>query len=101
MLYLKQAFRSLQKNKIFSFFNIVGFAIGFAVCIVIALFAYRENTVNTFFPDAENTYRLMDAERKKMLFDNAIVPVLKERFPEIHDAFLCAPNGGKPFDQRA
>ena len=83
MLYLKQAFRSLQKNKIFSFFNIVGFAIGFAVCIIIALFAYRENTVNTFFPDSENTYRLMDAERKKMLFDHAIVPILKERFPEI------------------
>lgn len=85
MLYLKQAFRSLQKNKLFSVFNIVGFAIGFAVCIVIALFAYRENSVNTFFPDPQNTYRLIDAEKKSMLFDHAIVPVLKERFPEIEE----------------
>ncbi len=85
MLYLKQALRSLQKNKLFSIFNIVGFAIGFAVCIVIALFAYRESTVNTFFPDPKNTYRLMDAEKGDVHFDHAIVATLKERFPEIQE----------------
>ena len=52
MLHLKQAFRSLQKNKLFSILNIFGFAIGFTVCIIIALYVYRENSVNSFFPDA-------------------------------------------------
>lgn len=83
LLHLKQALRSLRKNKIFSFFNIAGFAIGFAVCIIIVLFAYRENSVNSFFPDAKNTYRLVDETNKTNIVDNAIAPILKERFPEI------------------
>jgi len=83
MLHLKQAFRSLQKNKLFSVFNIFGFAIGFTVCIIIALYVYRENSVNSFFPDAERTYRLKDAGENNALFDVAILPVLEDRFPEI------------------
>ncbi len=83
MLHLKQAFRSLQKNKLFSIFNIFGFAVGFTVCIIIALYVYRENSVNTFFPDAERTFRLKDADNNNAHFDVAILPILKDRFPEI------------------
>lgn len=83
MLHLKQAFRSLQKNKLFSIFNIFGFAVGFTVCIIIALYVYRENSVNAFFPDAERTFRLKEADKNNAHFDVAILPILKDRFPEI------------------
>ncbi len=83
MLHLKQAFRSLPKNKLFSILNIIGFAIGFTVCLIIALYVYRENSVNSFFPEAERTYRLKDAGENNALFDVAILPVLEDRFPEI------------------
>ena len=84
-MYLKQAFRSLQKNKFFSALNIIGFAIGFTVCLIIALYVYRENSVNSFFPEAERTFRLKNADENDAYFDIAIVPILKEQFPEIKD----------------
>jgi len=85
MIFLKQAFRSLQKNKLFSALNIIGFAIGFTVCLIIALYVYRENSVNSFFPNAERTFRLRNANKNDALFDVAIAPILKEQFPEIKD----------------
>ena len=90
MLHLKQAFRSLLKNKLFSILNIIGFAIGFTVCLIIALYVYRENSVNSFFPDAERTYRLKDADENETYFDLAIFPVIKEEYPEIEKAMsMC------------
>ena len=85
MIHLKQAFRSLQKNKLFSAFNIIGFAIGFTVCIIIALYVYRESSVNSFFPSADRTFRLRDSTKNEVLFDHAILPALKDQFPEIEE----------------
>ena len=82
MLHLKQAFRGLQKNKLFSTFNIFGFAIGFTVCIIIALYVYRESNVNAFFPDAKRSFRLKEADNNNTHFDVAILPILKDRFPK-------------------
>lgn len=83
--HLKQAIRSLAKNKVFTAFNIIGFAIGFTVCVTIALYVYNETTVNDFIPNAENTYRLENEEGETHFFDQAIAFQLKERFPEIED----------------
>jgi len=89
-MYLKQAFRSLQKNKLFSALNIIGFAIGFTVCLIIALYVYRENSVNSFFPEAERTFRLKDADENETYFDLAIFPIIKEEYPEIEKAMsMC------------
>ncbi len=81
--HLKQAIRSLAKNKVFTAFNIIGFAIGFTVCVTIALYVYNETTVNEFIPNAENTFRLVNEEGETHYFDQAIAPILKEQFPEI------------------
>ena len=81
--HLKQAIRSLAKNKVFTAFNIIGFAIGFTVCVTIALYVYHETSVNDFIPNAENTYRLENEEGETHDFDHAIAPILKEQFPEI------------------
>ncbi|MGE0077352.1 MAG: ABC transporter permease [Bacteroidales bacterium] len=84
--YIKHAFRGLLKNKLFSAFNIIGFAVGFAVCIVIALFVYREYSVDSYFPNADRVYRLVDKKTKSTKIDQDIVPVLLERYPEIRYA---------------
>ena len=44
---LKQAFRSLQKNKLFSVFNIFGFAIGFTVCIITVSYTHLHGLSGT------------------------------------------------------
>ncbi|PIF02542.1 MAG: hypothetical protein CR987_01160, partial [Draconibacterium sp.] len=79
---IKQSVRGMLKNKTFTFLNLAGFAVGFAVCIIIMIFAYREYTTDTSFPNAENIYRLVDAKTKSSEIDNEIVSELK-KFPDI------------------
>lgn len=81
--HLKQAIRSLAKNKVFTAFNIIGFAIGFTVCVTIALYVYNETTVNDFIPNVENTYRLVNEDAESHNFDHEIAFKLKGQFPEI------------------
>ena len=81
--YLKHALRGILKNKLFSAFNIIGFAVGFAVCIIIALFVYREYSVDSHFPDADRVYRLIDVKSNSTKIDQDVVPFLLENYPEI------------------
>lgn len=81
--YVKHALRGIIKNKLFSAFNIIGFAVGFAVCIIIALFVYREYSVDSYFPDADRVYRLIDVKSNSTKIDQDVVPFLLENYPEI------------------
>jgi len=56
--YLKIAFRSILKNKIFSFLNIVGLSIGIVCTILLFLFVQDELSYDTDHPFAERTYRV-------------------------------------------
>src|SRR6267142_5390101 len=56
--YFKIAIRNLIKNKLFSFINIGGMAIGLASCILIALFVWDELLFDRFHPDGDRTYRV-------------------------------------------
>lgn len=98
--YFKQAIRSLAKNKVFTVFNIIGFAIGFTVCVTIALYVYNEATVNDFIPNVENTYRLVDEENETHYFDHTIASTLKDRFSEIEEVttmfYLADPSVNMP-----
>src|SRR5215469_1140134 len=49
--YLKIAWRNLTKNKISSFINISGLAVGMAVAMLIGLWIYSELTFDTEFPN--------------------------------------------------
>ncbi|RRA99787.1 ABC transporter permease [Larkinella rosea] len=46
--YFKIAFRNLAKNKVFSFINILGLAVGMAVAMMIGLWIYDELSFNKF-----------------------------------------------------
>jgi putative ABC transport system permease protein len=87
--YFKTAWRNLRKNKIYSFINITGLAIGMAACILILLFVFYERSFDSFHK--KNIYRLnevqkfegMVASQKVALSMYPMAPTLKEDFPEI------------------
>ena len=86
--YLKTAFRNLQRNKFYSVLSIGGFAVGFAVCIIIGLYAYSEFSVDTGFKDHERIYRLVDVDskffdEKTTAFDYNLRDILKNNYSEI------------------
>ena len=80
---LKLSFRNLKKYKLYSFLNIFGFAIGFAVSIIISLFVYLELTVGHDFPNHSRIYRLLDAEKQKCDLDYNINQILSDQYPEV------------------
>ncbi len=88
-IYLKSAFRSLTRNKTYSFLNIFGLATGMAACIVILLFVFYENSFDSMHH--KNIYRLNTAQKftstatsqKIALTMFPMGPTLKDEFPEV------------------
>jgi len=83
---LKLVFRNLIKNKLYSFLSITGFAIGFAVCIVIALFSYNEYTVDQCYPNYSHIYRVVNEKQKSCMIDYNLNNVLSDNNPEVEVA---------------
>ena len=57
--YLQIAFRTLEKNKVYSFINISGFAIGITCTLLILLWVHDELTYNAWMPKYDKVFRLM------------------------------------------
>ncbi|WP_422356232.1 ABC transporter permease [Roseivirga pacifica] len=57
--YLKIAFRSLLKDKFFSFLNVTGLAIGIACCLLIVTYVRYELSFDKHFENQENIYRVV------------------------------------------
>ncbi|HEY4788513.1 MAG TPA: ABC transporter permease, partial [Bacteroidales bacterium] len=81
--YIRFSFRSIIKNKKFSLLNIGGFAVGFAVCMVLALFVFNEYSVDKTFPDYQHIYRILDAKKNSSSIDYDVAKQLKEQYPQI------------------
>lgn len=99
--YFRTAFRSLLKNKAFSFLNILGLAIGMACCMVIFQYVTFEKSYDTFHSNNENLYRVQYNSYKDgiTIFEcAAAVPAvgkaMKENFPEIEDYAIAFPSAG-------
>jgi putative ABC transport system permease protein len=56
--YLKIALRNLVKNKVFSFINVIGLALGISACLVIYLLASYELSFEDFRKDKDRIYRI-------------------------------------------
>lgn len=56
--YLKVALRNLWKNKMFSFINIVGLAIGLCCFLLIAVYVLDELSYDRFYKSADRIYRV-------------------------------------------
>ncbi|MCR9015345.1 ABC transporter permease [Aquiflexum gelatinilyticum] len=93
---VKIAVRSLFKQKVYTFINVLGLAVGIASCILIVLFIQNEFSYDRFFKDQDRIYR-MSLER---IYPNhstyyAIIPhsfagVAKETFAEIEEATISS-----------
>ena len=56
--YFRIALRNLSKNKVFSFINIFGLAMGLACCMLIASFIYNELSYDRYPEKAKQIYRV-------------------------------------------
>lgn len=88
--YFKIAFRNLFKNKVYSFINIFGLAIGIACCLLIGLYVQNEWSFDRFHSNSDRIYRVWtkgtasDGEIKLHTGTPLpLGPALKENIPEI------------------
>lgn len=86
--YIKIAFRNLVRNKVYSFINIVGLAMGISAFLFILEYISLEQSVNGFHANLPNIYRLLNQNLKGETWPE-IEPgwalKAKETFPEIKD----------------
>ncbi len=86
---LKIAFRSLWKNKGYTFLNVAGLAIGMACSFLAALWAYDELTYDQFHAHYETIYQVgRNTERDGKVATNKNTPYplaegLKQTYPDI------------------
>ncbi|RYU97580.1 ABC transporter permease [Emticicia agri] len=98
--YLKIAIRNLVKNKVYSFINIGGLAVGFTVFCLIALYVADELSFDSFHAKGDHIVRLVHhaewegGEAHHAVTSAAFAPALKTEFPEIKEAVRIAPEGG-------
>lgn len=87
--YLKIAWRNLCKNKLFSFINIFGLAVGISCCILIFLYVQNELSYDAFNERVDRIYRITSIihQPKKTDCFAPTSPITAERlqqnFPEI------------------
>ncbi len=95
--YLKIAFRNLKKNKIFSFINILGFAIGLTCFMLIAVFVYNELSYDKYPVNAKNIYRVnlsVTGNGDVAVYpdvDLAVGEGMKNAFPEVKASTRISP----------
>ncbi len=83
---LKLSFRFLSKNRIYSSLIIGGFAIGFAVCMLIGLFYFTEKGINTGFKNHKEIYRLYDVKKNTCNLNYDLTSLLTQKYTEIVQA---------------
>lgn len=99
--YFRTAIRSLLKNKVFSFLNILGLAIGMACCMVIFQYVTYEKSYDKFHDNYQNIYRVQYNyyQNGTSIFEcAAAVPAvgraMKADFPEVLDFSVAFPTSG-------
>ncbi|MCK4646329.1 MAG: ABC transporter permease [Candidatus Aminicenantes bacterium] len=60
--YLKVAFRNIWRHKVYSLINILGLAIGIALCILILVYVQDELSYDSFHEKADRIYRIAQLE---------------------------------------
>lgn len=99
--YLRIAYRSLLKNRGFSFINIFGLAVGMAAFLFIVHYVRFERSYEDFNPNADNVYRItLDLYKGSEYVVSdcethaPMGPMLKEKMPEVKDFVRMFHNDG-------
>src|SRR5688500_13903248 len=86
--YFSTAIKNLLKNKLFSFINIGGLAIGLAACLTIALYVHNETSYDKHWTNAERLFRIVTSRTTdEGGFTNArnpvpLMPAVRQYFDE-------------------
>ncbi|GAB3025363.1 ABC transporter permease [Spirosoma pulveris] len=86
--YLKIALRTLRKNRVFSFINMAGLALGIATFVFILEYVAYERSVNGFHKNLSTLYRMLTQTKEGDIWADmapAIGPLVKREFPEVTD----------------
>lgn len=86
--YLKIAFRNLTRNKLYSFINIAGLALGITAFILILEYVSLEKSVNQFHANLPKIYRLLNQDTKGASWGEHApgwADIIKKRVPEVED----------------
>jgi putative ABC transport system permease protein len=83
--YLKITWRNIRNNKIYSFINIMGLAVGMATCILIQLWVQDELNFDKFHENYSDIYRTIPEFQGTKYYSNplALAVVFKEQYPEV------------------
>jgi putative ABC transport system permease protein len=98
--YFKTAFRSLLKNKTFSFINIIGLAIGTLCCLYIMLYVQDQYSYDKQHDRAKDIYRINVLWKGQNDIGNwatvtaPVAPAMKNDFPEIEQYARIIPGIG-------
>src|SRR5258706_4242585 len=93
--YFKTALRSLRNNKMYSFINITGLAVGLAVSILLLLWAKDELSFDRFNVNAANIYKLAPKFNNGNVWGSTPAPsaiYAKKDVPEVEDACRITDN---------
>lgn len=86
--YLLIAWRNLKKNRVFSFVNITGLAMGLAALCCISLYILHESNYDRFHPHADRLYRLISTDSTwgnmpTVNLFSPLAPPLREKVPGV------------------
>ncbi len=83
--YLKIAFRNLRKYKGYSLINILGLAVGLAVCVLIFQYVNHELSYDKFHSKSDRIYRVtLDHPRSQIaMTPSMMLPTFQQLFPEV------------------
>ena len=89
--YLKVAFRNFSKQKLYSAINVLGLAIGFAFCCMVALFVRHELSYDQFHDNKDHIYHMYQTYyypdgSAEDIYDDQPAPLgeaLMVEFPEV------------------
>jgi putative ABC transport system permease protein len=97
--YITIALRNLSRNRIYSFINIAGLAIGLSSCILIYLYVHNELNFDRHHSRADRTYRITSRVQLTGQLDHIasssfmLAPLLKQEYPGIEEAIRLMPIG--------
>jgi putative ABC transport system permease protein len=96
--YLKVAWRNLKNHKLFSFINIFGLAIGLALFAIIAVIIGLDLNADRFHKNARRICGVIQVnvsgdkgETHSVYTSGALLPALRNEFPEIEDGTRVLP----------
>lgn len=87
--YIKIAWRNIRRNKLFSFINVFGLAIGLTCCLLITLYLFKEFSYDTHHQLGNRLYQINTIgiqegkETRYATTASPLAPAMQQEFPEV------------------